>query len=80
MRTGFIVFLVKGFERFFKCLSKLGIDDVAVKPFVHLAGNASLYHTCCKSAVVNSLSPKVAKGTVPHNLWRFAQPHQLPDA
>ena len=75
-----MVFLVKGFERFFDCLYKLGIGDVAVKPFVHLAGNASLCNTCRKSAIVNSLCPKVAKGTVPHNLWRFAQRHQLPDA
>lgn len=80
MRTGFIVLLVKGFERFYDCLYKLGIGYIAVKPFVHLAGNVSLYKTCRKSAIVKSLFPKVAKGTVPHNLWRFAQRHQLPDA
>lgn len=80
MRTGFIIFLVKGFKRFSDCLYEFRIGDVTVKPFVHLVGNASLCHTCRKSAIVNSLFPKVAKGTVPHNLWRFAQRHQLPDA
>lgn len=75
-----IVFLVKGFERFSECLYKLRIGYIAVKSFVHLVGNVSLCNTCRKSAIVNSLCPKVAKGTVPHNLWRFAQRHQLPDA
>lgn len=72
MRTGFIIFLVKGFERFSDCLCEFGIGDVTVKPFIHFAGNTSLYNTCRKSAIVNSLCPKAAKGTVPHNLWRFA--------
>lgn len=68
MQTGFIVFLVKGFERFFDCLDKLGVGDVTVPPLIHLAGNASFCHTCRKSAIVNSLCPKVAKETVAHNL------------
>lgn len=50
MRTDIIVFLVKGLERFFKCVSKLGIGDVAVQPFVHLAGKA-LFHSFTQAAI-----------------------------
>ena len=36
MRISIIVFLVKGFERFYDCLYKFGIGYIAVKPFVQL--------------------------------------------
>lgn len=52
MRTGFIVFLVKGFERFYDCLYKLGIGYIAVAPLIYLAENASLCNTCRKSVIV----------------------------